>query len=137
MAVGLMGEATCQLDGKHFHLVMDNEAWMLVEDVLDRNYLDIVATIWRLAQRRRLAPVSMMRAIIWGATRRNHPELSIEDCQKLAENPDPEFSRALSQAFWGSVATSEPGEEAPDPGEAKARREGRGAKAKKAKAGAG
>lgn len=90
MANALTGgvEVTCP-DGTALTLVLDNNALCEIEDALDKP----INAVFADAGKGRL---SATRALLWGATRRHHPDMTLEECGDLLSEPG--LAEALTKA---------------------------------------
>lgn len=126
----LRGEATAQAGERTLTLVLDNSAWCEIEEVLDTSYLDLLATLFRGELEGRSPKNRIMRAILWGATRAHHPEMTLEQCGDALMR-DPSLHEPLAEVVRASTQSQEPAE----PGEAKPAKKPAKAKTKKNPAG--
>lgn len=115
--IPLRGEATAQLDDRTLTLVLDNGAWCEIEEVLDLSYLDILAKLATGEIAGRAPKNRMMRAILWGATRMHHAELTLEQCGDMLM-AQPDLHGPLSEVMVRSTRSQEPVVEDAEPGEA-------------------
>lgn len=113
----LKGEATVEVDGSTLTLVLDNNAWCEIEEVLDLSYLEVLAKLFASAVEDRPPQNRIMRAILWGATREHHPELTLRDCGDLLMRHSALFD-PLSVVVSGSTLSVEPVAEDDASGEA-------------------
>lgn len=114
----MIGEATFETGGETLSLVMDNGAWVVAEDLLDQSMLEIVGRLQSWAQQDRPPRIGTMRALLWGATRLHHPEMTIDQCGD-ALNRWPDLHGALGKAISGSLTWRDADEGQDDsPGEA-------------------
>lgn len=115
MRIGLTGEATAQAGDITLSLAMTNRAWMAAEQAAGgRNYLLLLLDLATAEAAKEPPPASLMSAILYGATRRDHPQLTQDDCIDLmVEFPD--IAVPLSEAIAGSIKLEDR-----DQGEAKA-----------------
>lgn len=109
----LMGEAEATLDGKIYRLVMNNGAWAAVERVLDDSYIDIIADMVRREVAGKSPKNSVVGALLWGAFRAHHPEISLSECGDLMMEHMTVFNEPLGLAIRHSIKLKEP-----EPGEA-------------------
>jgi len=126
MPVALKGEATVTVAGERFDLVMDNAAWMAVEAVLDRSFLDITVEIVTAAARNQHLKLSTAAGLLYGATRANHPELDLEACGGLARGGGMDVMTPLYDAVAGSLKFAEPGAGEAKPVAVRAKKKPRG-----------
>lgn len=110
----LMGEATVDLPDLKLELVMNNGAWVQVEQVLDMSYLDALASLVEAEIMGRAPKLGVTRAILWGATRANHPEITLDECGQLVMEHGEGVLAPLGRAVRGSIKLKDP-----DQGEAK------------------
>ncbi len=119
--IQLRGEAEAVLaDGRTLRLVMDNEAWVTVEEVLDRPFLDVLgylisceeirdpASPKRVLQKAKTVRLGTSRAVLFGATREHHPELTLRDCGALMTAQMAEIGGPLGRAIQGSIRLKDP-----------------------------
>lgn len=124
----LLGEAEAVIPGVgdegadvRLHLKLGNAEWVLAERQLGGiGWLDIVNALIAAEMSDRTASLDMTRAVLWAATRRNHPSLSIEDCGELVAQCGGFVLGPLGQAIRGSIKLkdAEPGEAKPPSGAA-------------------
>src|SRR5690242_9428706 len=98
----LRGAPTAQLGERTLTLVLHNGAWCEIEEVLDLSYMDVLAKLATGEIAGRAPKNSMMRAILWGATRAHHPEMSLTECGDALMR-DPELHGPLSEAILRST----------------------------------
>ncbi|UYY77794.1 hypothetical protein [Sphingomonas sp. R1] len=119
--IQLRGEAEAVLsDGRTLRLVMDNEAWVTVEEILDKPFLDVLGYLIsceeirdpsnpkRILQRAKTVRLGTSRAVLFGATREHHPELTLRDCGALMTAHIAEIGGALGKAIQGSIRLKDP-----------------------------
>lgn len=103
-AVSILGEAEARIPGEvvdgeqqpdtELTLVMNNRAWILVEDLTGESYRDTLAYLLscsellnpdtgEVVRAGREVKLGVMRTILFAATRDHHPELSIDDCGEM------------------------------------------------------
>jgi hypothetical protein len=116
--IPLRGEATAQLGDRTLTLVLDNNAWGEIEEVLDLSYIDLLAKLAASEIAGRAPKNRVMRAVLWGATRAHHPELTLDQCGDLLML-HPDLHGPLSEAMVRSTRSAEPVAEDDAPGEAK------------------
>lgn len=109
----LRGEAIAQAGDQQLKLTLDNNAWVEIEEVLDISYLDILLQLAQGEIAGRSPKNRLMRAILWGATREHHPELTLSGCGDLLMQY-PSLHDPISEAIVRSSRSEEPVE----PGEA-------------------
>lgn len=114
MVIPLRGEATAQLDDRTLTLALDNSAWCEIEEVLDLSYLDVLAKLAAGEIAGRSPPNRIMRAILWGATRTHHDDLTLTDCGDMLML-HPELHGPISEVLMRSTRS----QESPALGEAK------------------
>jgi hypothetical protein len=114
----LRGEATAQLGDRTLTLVLDNERWWQIEELLDTSMYDIRARLHLDAAAQRSPKNHTASALLWGATREHHGDLTMVDCGNLLIT-NPKLHDALFQAVLDSTTSQEPAE----PGEAKPAKE--------------
>lgn len=110
----LRGEATAQAGERTLTLVLDNSGWAAVEELLDVSYLDLLAKLVADNLAGRAPQNRFMRAILWGATRAHHPEMTLEECGDALMR-DPSLHEPLAEVVRASTQSQEPVQ----PGEAK------------------
>lgn len=125
----LLGEAEATVPGigddgadVRLHLKLGNAEWVLAERQLGgTSYLDIVSSLITAEMAGRSASLDTTRAVLWAATRRQHPELTIEDCGELVAQYGLHVLGPLGEAIRGSIKLkdAEPGEAKPAKGPAK------------------
>lgn len=116
----LLGEAEATLPGVGaddqdvtLHLVLGNVAWVHIERALGgRAYLDVIGSLITAEIAGMSVPLETTRAVLWGATRKHHPSLTIEQCGDIIIQFGEEVMPALGEAIRGSVKIKEsvPGE---------------------------
>jgi hypothetical protein len=118
--IQLRGEAQVELSGRTLHLAMDNEAWVTVEEILDRPFLDVLNYLIaceevrdpgnpaKVLRRAKSPKLGTTRAVLFGATREHHPELSLRDCGALITAYSAEIGPALGKAMMGSIRLKDP-----------------------------
>jgi hypothetical protein len=126
MALALKGEATVEVAGEKYHLVMDNGAWMAAEAVLDSSFLDITVEIVTAAAQQRHLKLSMGAALLYGATRADHPALDLDACGDLLRGGGMDIMTPLYEAVAGSLKFAEPGSGEAKPAAARAKNRPRG-----------
>ena len=104
------GEVSVSVDEKTYTLVFSANGMCEVEDHLKRPWLDIALEIdgWRegfpkdgkpsveqIIGMGRRVKTSLLRALIWGALREHHDEMSIKDAGRLMDRLDPATGGAL------------------------------------------
>lgn len=120
MANALIGEADAILPAegevaeRTLHLVMNNSAWFAVEDLLDKSYADVFAEVVLAEVQQRSVKLKTSAALVFGATRRDHDELTLDDCAELVKGHGSIVLPALGKAMRASIKLREP-----EPGEAK------------------
>lgn len=120
MIVPLLGEAEATLAGASadgtdlkLHLVLGNAAWVQVERALGgKSYLDVIGSLITAEVAGESAPLETTRAVLWGATRKHHGSLTIDQCGDIVIQFGQEVLPALGEAMRGSVKFKEtaPGE---------------------------
>lgn len=120
MITPLLGEAEAVLSGAApdggdlpLHLVLGNSAWVQVERALGgTSYLDVISSLITTEVAGLSAPLETTRAVLWGATRKHHGELTLDQCGDIVVQFGPDVLPALGEAMRGSVKfkESEPGE---------------------------
>lgn len=113
----LKGEAVAVLPDRTLSLTLDNDKWCQIEEVLDLSYLDVLAKLAAGEIAGRSPKNRLMRALLWGATRQHHPELTLEACGDLLM-VHPDLHGPLSEVIVRSTRSEEPPVEEPAPGEA-------------------
>lgn len=132
--IQLRGEAEAVLpDGRTLHLVMDNEAWVTVEEILDKPFLDVLGYLisceeirdpekpGRILQRAKTVRLGTSRAVLYGATREHHPELTLRECGALMTAHVVEIGGPLGKAIQGSIRLKDPDQGEAMPAEMPAR----------------
>lgn len=109
----LMGEAEATLEGRTFHLVMNNAAWAAVERVLDESYIDILADMVRREVEKKSPKNSVVGALLWASFRAHHPEYTLSQCGDMMMEHMAVFNEPLGTAIRHSIKLKEP-----EPGEA-------------------
>jgi hypothetical protein len=125
----LLGEAEAVIpaDGEdaediRLHLKLGNPEWVLAERQLGgTSYLDIVSSLIAAEMAGRSPSLDTTRAVLWAATRRNHPELTIDECGEIVAQCGGYVLGPLGEAIRGSIKLkdAEPGEAKPAKGPAK------------------
>lgn len=128
--IHLRGEAEAVLpDGRTLHLVMDNEAWVTVEEILDKPFLDVLAYLisceeirdpskpGKILQRAKTVRLGTSRAVLYGATREHHAELTLRECGALMTAHVAEIAGSLGKAIQGSIRLKDPDQGEAMPGE--------------------
>lgn len=113
----LKGEAVAQAGDRTLSLSLDNDKWCQIEEVLDLSYLDVLAKLATGEIAGRSPKNRLMRAILWGATREHHPDLTLEACGDLLM-VHPDLHGPLSETIVRSTRSEEPPAEEPETGEA-------------------
>jgi hypothetical protein len=124
----LLGEAEAIIPGVgdegadvRLHLKLGNAEWVLAERQLGgTSYLDIVSSLIAAEMSDRSPSLDTTRAVLWAATRRHHPDLTIELCGELVAQCGGFVLGPLGQAIRGSIKLkdAEPGEAKPPSGAA-------------------
>lgn len=119
----LLGEAEATIPGEggggtdlDLHLKLGNAEWVLAERQLGGiSYLDIVSSLIAAEMSGRSASLDTTRSVLWAATRRQHPELSLDDCGELVAQFGAFVLGPLGEAIRGSIKMkdAEPGEALP------------------------
>lgn len=120
MIVPLLGEADATLPGAgadetdlKLHLVLGNAAWVQVERALGgKSYLDVIGSLITAELSGQSAPLETTRAVLWGATRKHHSELTVDQCGDIIIQYGENVLPSLGEAMRGSVKFKEtaPGE---------------------------
>ncbi|WP_420141763.1 hypothetical protein [Sphingomonas sp.] len=85
-------------------LKLSNAEWVQAERALGGlSYLDIVSAMLQAELAGRSVSLDYSRAVLWAATRRNHPALSIDQCGDLVMQHGDVVMRALGEAIRGSI----------------------------------
>ena len=113
--LALRGEAKAQAGDLALKLVFDNAAWCVVEEVLDRSYADVLRELFEAELLGNTPKLKVTGALLFAATRREHPELTLEQCRDLMMAHPGDLGDPLGAAMRGSL----PKNEAAEPGEAK------------------
>lgn len=111
----LRGESTVTAGDRTLRLVMTNQAWMNVEDVLDESYLDVLEYLGRCIAEGRNPKMRTLRALLWAACGEHHPDVSLDDAATLLM-AHPTIYGGLGEAMRGSLSLAkddEPGEAMP------------------------
>lgn len=127
----LMGEASTTLpDGTVLSLVMNNPAWWAVEATLDQSWLEAVEHIAKAQATNRPPQNRVMAALLYGATRAHHADLTLDECGDLMKRHGVTIAPDLGAAINGSIpwAENESGEAKPAPAPAPKRKRGAGGK---------
>jgi hypothetical protein len=125
----LLGEAEAVIPGEgedgadiRLHLKLGNPEWVLAERQLGgTSYLDIVSSLIAAEMSGRSASLDTTRAVLWAATRRDHPELTLDECGEIVAQFGVFVLGSLGEAIRGSIKMkdAEPGEAKPAKGPAK------------------
>jgi hypothetical protein len=125
----LLGEAEAVIPGAgedgadvRLHLKLGNPEWVLAERQLGgTSYLDIVTSLITTEMMDRSPSLDTTRAVLWASTRRNHPDLTLEQCGEIVAQCGAYVLGPLGEAIRGSIKLkdAEPGEAAPAEGPAK------------------
>lgn len=114
--IALRGEAVAIAGDDVLNLVMDNAAWVEAEDLLNQSLHEMLAYLGQCSADNRAPKNGTMRALLFGATRRNHGALTVDQCGDLLVR-FPDVFEPLCKAISGSMRWNEDAE----PGEAEAR----------------
>lgn len=110
------------------HFVMDNEAWIEIEELLDLPYWEVFEYLIlceelrdpktnRVIRKGKHIRLKVGRALLFGATRFNHPELTLHDCGEIWKSHADAIGDAIGAAVMGSLPIKAGGDDAS--GEAK------------------
>lgn len=124
----LLGEAEAAVPGIGddgadllLHLKLGNSEWVMVERQLGgTSYLDVISSLVMAEISGRSGSLEATRAVLWAATRRNNPDLSLEDCGELITQFGPVVLGPLGEAIRGSIKTKEPDQGEAEPAKAPA-----------------
>ena len=99
----LSGEATAKVGSETLTLVFDMAALIVAEQTDGRSFPELAADLLIAAQTKRLAKVGTMRALLFGATRAHHPELTADQCGALYLSHVDEIGTAVATVLIAAL----------------------------------
>ncbi len=105
-------------------LVMDNEAWIEIEELLDLPYWEVFEYLIlceelrdpktnRVIRKGKHIRLKVGRALLFGATRFHHPELTLHECGEIWKGQADALGDAIGTAVMGSLPIKVAGSDAP------------------------
>lgn len=112
----LRGQAEARVGADTLTLVFDNTAFLALEDITGRAFLDVIGELFASEQTGAPAKLGTMQALLWAGLRDRHPEVGATDCGDLYVM----FHTALLPAIVAALIGALPQRKADDAGEAAA-----------------
>lgn len=106
MSNPLRGEASIDIGGLAFKLVLDVNAFCCAQEVTGKKMLEMVEAFTLDAD-----DLVTLRALFWAALQKHHPCHLIQAGEMLSDAGDPAVRGVVAQALSVALGTAEPGED--------------------------
>lgn len=105
-ATFLKAEADFTLDGVTYRLVLDNLAWLAIEEILDTSLLDFMGRLKATIEAGKNPRIGDLAAVLTAALDRHHPEIDLDQAADMMLTGDVRLKAALITVINGSLPGS-------------------------------
>lgn len=102
-ATFLKAEADFELDGETYRLVLDNLAWLAIEDILDTSLLDFMKRLKATIEAGKNPRIGDLAGVLAASLDRHHGEIGLEEAADMLLTNDEGLRQALITVINGSL----------------------------------
>lgn len=125
-ATFLKAESDFTLDGETYRLVLDNLAWLAIEEILDTSLLDFMARLKQTIEAGKNPRIGDMAAVLAAGLARHHDDIGLEAAAEMLLSGDDALKEALITVITGSLPGDAAAEDASGNGQSLAQGDGTG-----------
>ncbi|MAM72606.1 MAG: hypothetical protein CMO29_02185 [Tistrella sp.] len=105
-ATFLKAEADFTLEDVTYRLVLDNLAWLAIEEILDTSLLDFMGRLKATIEAGKNPRIGDLAAVLTAALDRHHPEIDLDQAADMMLTGDTQLKAALITVINGSLPGS-------------------------------